>query len=98
MQGLYYLAMLIGVVWLAVWSVLPPEQRRWGWWPFDMRADAAEGMGGARPATDDARASPTATPRGTDQPTDRQPPLPQASEARSWRARREQSKAPPRGR
>ncbi len=39
MSSLYFLAMLIGIVWLAVWSVLPQPWRGGGWWPFDMRED-----------------------------------------------------------
>lgn len=37
MDAIYYLTMLIGIAWLAVWSVLPEESplQRW-WWPFDM--------------------------------------------------------------
>jgi hypothetical protein len=44
MNSLLYLAMLIGVGWLAVWAILPEAQRGKGWWPFDMRetASAAE--------------------------------------------------------
>lgn len=98
MQGVYYLAMLIGIVWLAVWSVLPPEQRRRGWWPFDMRADALEGTGDARPGTDEARSRDAAAARGADRPADRQAPLPQAGQATSWRARREKPETSRRGR
>lgn len=43
MQGFYFLAMLLGVAWLCVWSVLPPAWRDQGWWPFDMRDDDAPG-------------------------------------------------------
>lgn len=37
MESFYYSAMLIGIAWLAVWSVLPDDRARtrW-WWPFDM--------------------------------------------------------------
>jgi hypothetical protein len=45
MQSYYFLAMLIGVVWLAIWSSLPQPYDGKGWWPFtwspyDMRQDA----------------------------------------------------------
>ena len=50
MSSLYFLAMLIGVAWLAVWSALPRPWRGGGWWPFDMR-EADEG----RPAEDASR-------------------------------------------
>ncbi|MCU0986545.1 MAG: hypothetical protein MUC89_16685 [Acetobacteraceae bacterium] len=43
MNSLFYLAMLVGVGWLMIWAILPPEQRGKGWWPFDMRDDAASG-------------------------------------------------------
>ena len=40
MSSLYFLASLIGIAWLCVWSVLPRPGAGRGWWPFDMRADA----------------------------------------------------------
>jgi hypothetical protein len=40
MNSLYFLASLIGIAWLCVWSVLPRPGAGKGWWPFDMRADA----------------------------------------------------------
>lgn len=43
MNSLFYLAMLIGVGWLMIWAILPPEQRGKGWWPFDMHADTNPG-------------------------------------------------------
>lgn len=42
MNNLFYLAMLIGVGWLMIWAILPPEHRGKGWWPFDMRDDGAQ--------------------------------------------------------
>jgi|GEM_PF-2894710 hypothetical protein len=97
MQGLYYLAMLIGVVWLAVWSILPPEQRQRGWWPFDMGADGAEEAGGTRPAAKLARTGqPTGgakrTAPGTDG-SDLRPPPAEPKTAPSWRVRRVQAQA-----
>ena len=86
MSGLYYLAMLIGVMWLAVWSILPAELRRHAWWPFDMRGDAAEEIDDARPGAEGARARSTTAPPGADQAANR----PQPGAARSWRDRREQ--------
>ncbi|HEY8612073.1 MAG TPA: hypothetical protein VIL69_12360, partial [Roseomonas sp.] len=38
MDGLYFLAMLIGIAWLGFWSVRPETRgRETGWWLFDMR-------------------------------------------------------------
>ena len=90
MSGIYYLAMLIGVLWLAVWSILPPELRRHAWWPFDMRGDAAEEIDDARPGTGHARARSATAPPGAARPADPRPALPQPGAARSWRDRREQ--------
>ena len=41
MEVLYFIAMLVGVAWLAVWSVLPIPHSDKGWWPFDMAEDGA---------------------------------------------------------
>jgi hypothetical protein len=90
MSGIYYLAMLIGVMWLAVWSILPLELRRRAWWPFEMRADALEDVEDSRPGTGHARARSTTAPPGADRAADRHPALPQPGAARSWRDRREQ--------
>jgi hypothetical protein len=38
MSGVYFAAMMIGVAWLCVWSIMPKPTRQ-GWWPFEMRAD-----------------------------------------------------------
>ncbi|WP_198371309.1 hypothetical protein [Roseomonas rosulenta] len=40
MNTLLFLASLIGIAWLCVWSVLPRPGSSKGWWPFDMRGDA----------------------------------------------------------
>ena len=34
MQSFYFFAMVIGVVWLAIWSSLPKPYDGKGWWPF----------------------------------------------------------------
>jgi len=48
MNSLFYLAMLVGVGWLMIWAILPPDQRGKGWWPFDMRdGEAPEASAGA---------------------------------------------------
>ena len=43
MSGLFFLAMLIAIVWLAIWAALPRPWKGGGWWLFDMR----EADGGA---------------------------------------------------
>lgn len=62
MSGLLFLAMLIGIGWLCVWSVLPQPWTGGWWWPFDMRGDADEaapdpkrGSGRRHPVTRGAR-------------------------------------------
>lgn len=42
MSSLLFLAMLIGVAWLCVWSVLLQPWKGGWWWPFDMRGDSNE--------------------------------------------------------
>lgn len=91
MNSLYYLAMLIGVGWLMVWSVLPPDLRGKGWWPFDMREEAAEPR---KPGTEPADRAPRRQ-RGEPE-TAAAPPSPSPRQPLSWRARRETS-PPPRG-
>lgn len=97
MNSLYYLAMLIGVGWLAVWSILPPDQHGKGWWPFDMRDDMSapgEASGevprrhGAAWQQEKAQGPDTAVPPDTDAAASlrsRQPA--------SWRTRRETAAA-----
>ncbi|WP_135467471.1 hypothetical protein [Crenalkalicoccus roseus] len=63
MQTLYFIAMVIGVGWLMLWSILPkpPDGRFWS--PFDMREDLeaaarageAEGKDGPREPAPPAR-------------------------------------------
>lgn len=97
MDALYFLAMLIGIAALAVWSVLPEDGQmaRW-WWPFDMRegrpaqAEAAEeagrrGMPGSRP---EVRRPATRQGLGTDEPR-AAPAAPARGVAASWRDRRQ---------
>ncbi|MDB5416412.1 MAG: hypothetical protein JWR10_4747, partial [Rubritepida sp.] len=45
MDGLYFLVMLMGIAWLAVWAARdkPPADK--GWWLFDMREDAPDVAG-----------------------------------------------------
>ncbi|MDB5373688.1 MAG: hypothetical protein JWP04_2330 [Belnapia sp.] len=39
MQTGYFIVLLIGFAWLALWSVQPKPSSKKDWWPFDMRAD-----------------------------------------------------------
>jgi hypothetical protein len=39
MQTGYFILLLIGFAWLALWSVQAKLPNKKGWWPFDMRAD-----------------------------------------------------------
>ncbi len=62
MSSFYFLAILIGIGWLCVWSVLPQPWTGGWWWPFDMRRDADEaapdttkGSGRRKPLTVRAR-------------------------------------------
>ncbi len=99
MDALYFLAMLIGIAALALWSVLPEDGQmaRW-WWPFDMRetqpvrTEAAEDAGrrgttGPRPVV-----RRTATRQGgggrTDEPR-AAPAIPARGGAVAWRDRRQ---------
>lgn len=61
MSSLFFLAMLVAIVWLAVWAVLPRPWQGGGWWPFDMREpdgdpSAAPARVAARPRPGPARA------------------------------------------
>ncbi len=80
MQGLYFLAMLLGMVWLCAWAILPEELRRGAWWPFDMR-DSDDG----------SRAAPAprarAALRRTAPPSHRDHALSQRGAPQSWRLR-----------
>lgn len=42
MSGLFFLAMLCGITWLAIWAALPRPWQGGGWWPFDMRETGAK--------------------------------------------------------
>jgi len=103
MDALYFMAMLIGIAALAVWSVLPEQGKmaRW-WWPFDMlearpaQAEAAEEAGRRG-----APGSPPEVSRGTMRQAGSNrtaEPLPPAAPARgmapSWRDRRQATPLP----
>ena len=47
MNGLFFLAMLVGIVWLCVWGALPRPWKGGGWWPFDMRQPDGEARTGS---------------------------------------------------
>jgi hypothetical protein len=87
MQGLYYLAMLIGVIWLCLWAVFPKLVGRYPS-PFDMLDDnetVEEGPAVWRGA--ERGRKPAAA------PADIQHPVPEPRAAKSWRLRREQAQA-----
>jgi hypothetical protein len=90
MNNLLYLAMLVGIGWLAVWVILPEAQRGKGWWPFDMRetAPAAETTEekAARSRADRTRSDrdPAAA---ASTPTVSPPAPAEQTEAGSWRVR-----------
>ena len=39
MQTGYFIVLLVGFAWLALWSARPKPPNSKGWWPFDMRMD-----------------------------------------------------------
>lgn len=45
MNTAWFVAMLVGVGWLMVWSALPPSLRDRFWHPFDMAQDLEEAAG-----------------------------------------------------
>lgn len=50
MNGAYFVCMLVGISWLAVWSVRrEPGRRNWLGSLFDMQGDADEARAGTRP-------------------------------------------------
>lgn len=69
MDTIYFVLMLCGVAWLAVWSVLPADRKIGGWWPFDMVEPGAP-----PPESDAAPQRRSATPRWR-----------QAQEKKPWR-------------
>jgi len=81
MDAFYFLAMLIGIAWLAVWSILPEGSRlsRW-WWPFDMEGSPPQpaAMTEASPPREEPRRrtapSPREEPRGRTAPSPREEP------------------------
>lgn len=94
MNSLYYLAMLIGIGWLAVWSILPPQQHGKGWWPFDMRDDMpAPGRAAGEAQRRHSAAWQQGKAQGPDtavppDPTGA-PSSPHSRQPASWRTRRE---------
>jgi hypothetical protein len=90
MNALYYLAMLIGILWLAVWSILPAEHRRRGWWPFDMREVGGD-IDGATAAPPDHGSRTRRPDRGrpvVEPPAGRAPVAGAREAPPSWRSRR----------
>ncbi|MGK7861163.1 hypothetical protein [Falsiroseomonas sp. E2-1-a4] len=88
MQSLYFLAMLLGVAWLCVWSILPASYRTRGWWPFAMRNDVSEGKEAdqAEHRDEGTRRSRRGTATST-----AQPPVTADQQTKSWRIRRAQA-------
>jgi hypothetical protein len=87
MDGLYYLGMLIGVVWLCLWAVFPKLTSRYPS-PFDMLNDTEKhdtSDPGWRRQGDQPEADPA--------PADLQHPVSEPRTAQSWRVRREQAQA-----
>jgi hypothetical protein len=80
MDGLYYLAMLIGIAWLAIWSIAPEDLQARFWWPFDRIERDPSGAEKPPPA-------PPAPRRGTRAPAREARPGParQPGPARPWR-------------
>jgi hypothetical protein len=90
MDALYFIGMLVGVGWLAVWSVLPPGgiAERW-WWPFDIREADAPAAEAAAPPPDPRRSGRpgAAAAAGGEAASPTQPPR-RSGFAASWRDRR----------
>lgn len=63
MDTLYFLLCIVGIFWLALWSIRDPSRRSRLWWPFAMKDDAA-----APPS------EPPAAPPGPPRPGRRQVP------------------------
>lgn len=87
MEGPYYLAMLIGVIWLCLWAVFPKLTSRFPS-PFDMLNDTEQHDSG--PEGWHGRKSPRQPPPA---PADVQHAVPQSGAAKPWRVRREQAQA-----
>lgn len=107
MNTAYYLTMLLGVAWVMIWAILPPEYRGKGWWPFDMRDGEAPGSpvesasGGARRGRDDIRTRDPARKPAVALAEAAQVAKPEAAVAAapvSWRARRDRAPSSRRGR
>jgi hypothetical protein len=103
LNSLFYLVMLIGVGWLMIWAILPPEQRAKGWWPFDMRDEAPpeaqdEAAAVMRPGRMSARTrerDPGPGAAGNGQGPGREAQAPAAPA--SWRTRRDRALSSRRG-
>lgn len=105
MNTLYYLTMLLGVAWLMIWAILPPEYRGKGWWPFDMRDGETPGRpvesasGAARRGRDRIRArDPARKPAVAEAVQVAKPEATVAAAPVSWRARRDRALSSRRGR
>jgi hypothetical protein len=103
MDAIYFLCMLLGVAWLAVWSILAPEQQAKGWWPFDFleeeprhagsdpskasRAGKPNDAAGGRTPAK-VRRNPGAPGRSPDPAADVQHAVPEHGAIKPWRLRR----------
>jgi hypothetical protein len=76
MDALYFGTMLIGVAWLAVWTVAPADWRARYWWPFDMARHDEPGETSPRepPAGRRGRRDAAARPAPVPPPAQRRPP------------------------
>jgi hypothetical protein len=97
MDSLYFVCMLIGIAWLAWWSVLKPDAIAWS--PFGMLEDGADAAAGPAPAGQGwrARARPVGGAEPAE-PADRPAAQPQGGAAQPWRLRGKPAAAFRRGR
>ena len=100
MNGAYFVCMLIGISWLAVWSVRrEPGRRNWLGSLFDMAGDPDEARAGTQPrwARRGAKGPGSWRERGRAgahaEPSDHQQALPQRGATQPRRVRREQASA-----
>ena len=92
MEGFYYLAMLIGLIWLCVWACFPQFAKRFPS-PFDMAGDDEHAYV-EKPRRRRGQRADAAAPAAA--PADVQHAVSKPGAAASWRVRGEQ--APPSGR
>jgi hypothetical protein len=85
MDSIYFATMLLGVGWLAVWSILPRPWQGGGFWPFDMRQDVA-----GAPTQPDAGPPRQGGPAGDASPASAPPAAQHTPPMPSWRQRRDQ--------